>query len=104
MKPVVPRRRADQDVEAAIQYYAEHAQHVVDDFVEALEAAFQEISEMPGSGSPRYGNSFGVPGLRFKLVKRFPYAVFYMEHARYVDVIRVLHRERDIPSALFDAK
>ncbi len=100
MKPVVPRERADQDVDAAIAYYAKEAPHVVDELIDALETAYNAISDAPKIGSPRYGISLDIPGLRFKLVERFPYAIFYIEHTRYIDVIRVLHQQRDIPTLL----
>ena len=44
MKPVVPRERADQDVDEAIAYYAKEAPHVVDELIDALEAAYNAIS------------------------------------------------------------
>ena len=100
MKPVVPRERADRDIDEAIAYYAKEAPHVVDDLIDAFEAAYSAISDAPQIGSPRYAASLDIPGLRFKLVERFPYAIFYIEHTRYIDVIRVLHQQRDIPTLL----
>ena len=44
MKPVVPRGRADQDVDEAIAYYAKEAPHVVDELIDALEVAYNAIS------------------------------------------------------------
>ena len=35
MKPIVPRERADRDVDEAIAYYAKEAPHVVDDLIDA---------------------------------------------------------------------
>ena len=100
MKPVVPRERADQDVDEAIHYYAQEAPRMVDDLVDALEAAYAQIGDAPKTGSPRYATLLNIPGLRCKLVMRFPYAIFYVEHTRYIDVIRVLHQHRDIPAIL----
>ncbi|MDQ3262008.1 MAG: type II toxin-antitoxin system RelE/ParE family toxin [Pseudomonadota bacterium] len=62
MKPVVPRDRADQDVDEAIAYYAKGAPHVVDQLIDALEAAHNTISDAPKTGSPRYGTSLDIPG------------------------------------------
>jgi toxin ParE1/3/4 len=100
MKPIVPRERADRDIDEAIAYYAKEAPHVVDDLIDALEAAYNSISDAPRTGSPRYATSLDIPGLRFKLSQRFPYAIFYIEHTHYIDVIRVLHQQRDIPTLL----
>jgi hypothetical protein len=33
-------------------------------------------------------------------IRRFPHLVFYFERPDWVDVVRVLHGSRDIPSAL----
>ena len=100
MKPIVPRERADRDVDEAIAYYANEAPHVVDDLIDAFETAYNAISDAPQTGSPRYGTSLDIPSLRFMLMEQFPYAIFYIEHTRYIDVVRVLHQRRDIPTLL----
>ena len=100
MKPIVPRERADRDLDEAIAYYAKEAPHVVDDLIDAFETAYNAISDAPRSGSLRYGTSLDIPGLRFTLIEQFPYAIFYIEHTHYIDVIRVLHQRRDIPTLL----
>ena len=40
------------------------------------------------------------PGLRFMLLEHFPYAIFYIERTHYIDVIRILHQRREIPTLL----
>jgi len=102
MKPLVPRQKADQDVDDAIAYFAREAPHWVDSFIEELEAAYGRISEAPKTGSPRYATLLAIPGLRAHLVARFPYIIFYLEHPHVVDVVRVLHQHRDIPAILID--
>jgi hypothetical protein len=59
-------------------------------------AAHNAISDAPQIGSPRYATSLDIPGLRFKLVERFPYAISYMEHTHYIDVIRIVHEQWNI--------
>lgn len=100
MKPVVPRERADMDIDEAIAYYAKEAPQMVDNLIDAFETAFNAISDAPKTGSPRYGISLDIPGLRFMLTEQFPYAIFYVEHTHYIDLIRVLHQRRDIPALL----
>ena len=34
------------------------------------------------------------------MLKRFPYAVFYIERDAYIEVVRVLHQHSDIPVRL----
>jgi toxin ParE1/3/4 len=67
------------------------------DFIEALERAYRHISRYPASGSPRYAHELNLPELRFWLLRRFPYLVFYIERDDHLDVWRVLHGQRDIP-------
>ena len=65
VKPVVRRRRARQDVEAAAGYYAAEADEtVVVNFIAAMEQALDHISHHPASGSPRYAQGLDLPDLR----------------------------------------
>lgn len=98
-KPVVPRLRANQDVEAAIdRYLSEASATVALDFVAALEEAYGHLSRQPATGSPRYAHELNLAGLRFWPLSRFPYLVFYFDLADCVDVWRVLHAQSDIPA------
>jgi toxin ParE1/3/4 len=98
-KPVVPRTQADRDVDEAITYYLE--QGAVDaalGFVDALERAYGHIGRHPAAGSPRYAHELNLPDLRFWPVPDYPHVVFYVERNDHIDVWRVLHGQRDIPS------
>ena len=96
-KPVIPRRRADQDVEGALRdYIAEHAKHAALGVIAALEKAYAHISRLPATGSPRYGHELDLPGLRSWPLTGYPYLVFYVERTDHIDVWRVLHGQRDI--------
>lgn len=100
-KPVAPREQARRDVEAAVDFYvAEAGETVALRFIDALEAAYVAIGRYPATGSLRYGHELDLPGLRSRLLKGFPYLVFYVERDRHVEVWRVLHAQRDIPSWL----
>lgn len=97
-KPVIPRELAKRDVDEAIDYYlGEHADAGALGFVAALEQAYAHISRHPASGATRYAVELNLPGLRTWPLKRYPFLVFYVEHADHVDVWRVLHGHRDIP-------
>src|SRR5512135_3450828 len=100
MKPTVLRPRADADVDDALIYYVQESHQVADSFLEAVWQAREHISRVPGSGSPRYGDLLSVPGLRFWLLSKFPYAVFYFERDDHIDIVRVLHTARDVPARL----
>jgi toxin ParE1/3/4 len=98
-KRVVPRSQADRDLKDAIDYYIDAgANDAALGLIDAVEAAYAGISRHPGSGSPRYGQALNMPGLRAWPLSRYPYLVFYVERADHIDVWRVLHGHRDIPS------
>lgn len=100
MKPLVRHERADMDVQEAINYFLKHAPELALDFVDVLERTYPQIQRRPSIGSPRYAHELNLPGLRFWHCRRFPYLVFYVESAHQIDIWRVLHGSRDIPSWL----
>jgi toxin ParE1/3/4 len=102
-KPVVLRRRAQQDVEEAVDYYrTESGAALAARFVGALETTTRAIARHPAAGSPRYAHELNLPGLRIRLLRRLPYLVFYVEKADHIDLWRVLHAKRDIPTWMQD--
>ncbi|TNE45935.1 MAG: type II toxin-antitoxin system RelE/ParE family toxin [Sphingomonadales bacterium] len=102
-KPVIPRAKARADVDLAVEYYANEADvDVAFGFIDALEHAYTFIGEMPGAGSPRWSHELNLPGLRTIRLKGFPWLVFYLEFETHVDVWRVLHAKRDMPTGLAD--
>ncbi len=98
-KAVIPRARANRDVQEAIDYYLNQgtAQAALAS-VDALERAFLHIGRDPATGSTRYAHELDLPGLRCWPVKRHPYLLFYVERDDHIDVWRVLHGQRDIPT------
>lgn len=103
-KPVVPRARAEQDVEGAIDYYLSgNAPEAALGFIDALERAYSHIGRHPATGSTRYAHELNLPGLRFWPLQKYPHLVFYIERNDHVDVWRVLHGQRDIPSWMQEA-
>lgn len=100
-KPVSPRRLADEDVGGALSFYIdEGAPQAALGFIDALESAYDHISRHPATGSPRYAHELDLPGLRSWPLKGYPFMVFYVERPDRIDVWRVLHAQRDIPSWL----
>ena len=100
-KPVIPRQKARADIDAALDFYVREAGPAVGlRIIDALESAFDSISRRPATGSPRYAHDLDLPGLRCRPLKRYPFLVFYLERADHIDVWRVLHAHRDIPSWL----
>lgn len=98
-KPVIPRALARRDADEAIDYYVDKVgADVAVRFVDALEKAYRLVSIRPATGSPRYAHELDLPGLRSHKLMGFPYLVFYLEREDHIDVWRVLHAQRDIPS------
>ena len=99
---VALRALATADIDSAVIYYRTEAGPAVAlDFVEALEAAIDHLSQHPRVGSLRFAYELDIPGLRCWSLQRFPYLVFYLTaHDDRVDVWRVLHARRDIPASL----
>ena len=100
-KAVVLRERARRDVDEAVEHYLTEARAAgAPAFIDALEEVCRRLGEHPASGSPRYAQELGLPGLRSSVVRGFPYLVFYVEREADIDVWRVLHAARDIPAWL----
>lgn len=103
-KPVVPRELANRDVDEAIAHYLKEAgAEVALSFIDALEHAYRHIGRHPASGSSRYASELRLPGLHAWPLRRFPHVVFYVETDGCIDVWRVLHGARDIPTWMQEA-
>jgi toxin ParE1/3/4 len=102
-KPVLRRRRADDDIETAFAYYlSEAGPDIAADFIYRFEGAIKQIARHPAIGSPRYGHELHIPGLRHWPISKFPYLIFYMETDKHIELARVLHGSMDIASRLDD--
>jgi len=98
-RPVIPRELAGKDIDEAIAHYeAEGGSELAQRFIDALQQGFQRIRRSPGVGSPRYAYELGLEGLRVWPLRRFPMLIFYQERPDTIDVWRILHAQRDIPS------
>ncbi|MEA2082737.1 MAG: type II toxin-antitoxin system RelE/ParE family toxin, partial [Thermodesulfobacteriota bacterium] len=62
------------EVKSSYFWYQEQANGLGDDFLDELESAYQEISELPCTW-PLFQNGF-----RRFLLSRFPFSVIYREH------------------------
>lgn len=100
-RPVLLRELAHQDVEAAVDHYLREAgPDVALGFIDALQSTYRAIAKHPALGSPRYAQELALPGLRSFAVRDFPYFVFYIDRDDHIDVWRLLHGRRDIPSRM----
>lgn len=98
-KRVVLTAQARHEVRQATAWYRkEGGAALAQRWVAALENAVRHIGTHPEAGPTRYAVELKLDGLRYWPVNGFPYLVFYVEHARQIDVGRVLHEKRDIPT------
>jgi toxin ParE1/3/4 len=101
VKRVERRVRASDDIDEAVAHYIEVASaDVAERFLLEYEGAVEHIARHPGTGSRRYVQVLDGAELRFWTLNRFPYAVFYVERADVIGVVRVLHQASDIPAQL----
>ena len=101
-RPVRLRERAAADIDQAVDFYlAEADTDVAVRFVDAVERAVGQIGR-PRSGSLRFSYELEIPDLRAGPLVRYSYLVFYVVGDEVVDVWRVLHTRRDIPTAMGD--
>lgn len=95
------RPEAREDVIAIAGYLGRSDPALSDRFLDALEGSLAILE-----GSPRMGRSFQTPdprlsGLRLYRVGGFEkHLVFYLPTAQGVEVVRVIHGARDLPSLL----
>ncbi len=100
-KPVQFRDLATLDLESASNHYVAEADVATAiRFVNAVEATAQRIGRNPRLGSLRFAYELSLADLRAMSVGKFPYLVFYVERESSIDVWRILHASRDIPTGL----
>jgi plasmid stabilization system protein ParE len=84
---------AEEEIAHAIDRYEREREGLDAEFWDELGTAMQTL-EAPG---PECGPVIGLPrelGIRRKLLRRFPYAIVFVELDAYVRVISVMHGHR----------
>lgn len=98
MKSTILSAAAEADLLNAHACYLEVASDkVADEFTQQTDTALLHLQSFPSTGSKRYAQMSPHAHLRFWTLKRFPYAVFYIERDTMIDIVRVLHQASDIP-------
>lgn len=102
-KAFAVHERADADFDVAVDYYlGEAGETVAGRFVDSVMSAHQLIAENPEVGSRRIARELSLPALRTVKVRGFPYLVAYSEIERDVEILRLIHGQRDLSPDLFD--
>jgi len=83
------RPEAEEDLRRAYLWYEDKRSGLGDDFLLCIETALSQILKNPLQYSYLHRE------LRRALVRRFPYAIFYVVSSQVISVIAVLHCRRD---------
>lgn len=95
------RKAARRDLDGFADFFADRSLSTAMRFAEAADAALSLLAESPLMGHPRSGEdpflrqvrSWPVPGFEAILM-------FYKPSVRGIDVVRIIHGARDLPSIL----
>ncbi len=68
-KPVLLDSRAEEDIDAAAQWYAEQQLELALEFLDAVDAGFELIAQFPQADQEV------APGIRRILTKKFPFSI-----------------------------
>jgi len=102
-KARVERRPEALEDLAALSDYLDHEAglEVAIRFLEAADAAFVRLSEMPQLGATREFSIQRLEGFRMWPIPDFPnHLIFYRPTVAGIEIVRVLHAARDIPEIL----
>jgi toxin ParE1/3/4 len=98
-RQIVVHEEARFDAIDIAYYIAENSLEASDRFAEALDAAYEQLADMPGMGASReYGNP-KLKGMRMWPIPGFQkYLIFYRATDTELQVLRVLHGSRNLQS------
>src|SRR4051794_6043967 len=105
-RAVVKRPRAEADLIGCYAYLGEKASDATADrFLAAVEKTLGLLARSPGIGAPHDTNNPRLSGLRYFPVSKFkPYILFYRAFDDRIELVRVLHGARDIPTILAEGE
>ena len=83
------RMEVERDLGEAAVFYNSRSNGVGDAYLAYMNEELAALSETAGIHRE-------IHGCHRKLVKRFPYAIYYLVHAEVVDVVAVLHQRRGL--------
>lgn len=88
-RQILVRPEAEQDVQQAFAWYQEQSEGLGFEFLRAIEACLSSITRNPFAYTIAK-----VPNVRRALVRRFPYALFYLADDDAIVVIAVFNVKR----------
>ena len=98
---ILRRRKAAQDTEEIADHIAKDSLVAAARFLENVESTLKDLATFPDAGSPFESEHPELANLRFRRVKGFPnHVVFYVEHRKAIEVVRILYGARDLDTEL----
>jgi toxin ParE1/3/4 len=102
-RKLVRRPAAQRDLAEAVRYLRKESGAAVSHrFLDEVNATFTRLRSFPNLGTPWPTTRRELVGLRRRLIPHFPYSVFYLSSDEVIELVRVLHNSRDIPTLLED--
>ncbi len=86
-------RRANAEFDAAADWYEAQRAGLGQKFIDAVDSTMGRIASQPRLGTPVPGVDFGL-GVRRQLLKKFLYAVVYLELDDEIVVVAIVHDHR----------
>jgi toxin ParE1/3/4 len=86
---LVIRDEAEADLAEALRWYEARSAGLGESFVAAVDACLAEITRQPELHPQVHGRA------RRALLRRFPYAMFYLIQEESIDVVACFHMRRD---------
>lgn len=83
------RPEAEADIAGGYRWYRARAARLASDFLDELGRALSAVSDHPGAHPSLHKK------VRRALVRRFPYAIFYIVEGDEVVVLGIFHQARD---------
>jgi plasmid stabilization system protein ParE len=87
--PLVINPLAEEDLEEAKVWYEEQRDGLGDVLVDCVHQALEQVQQFPGASPIVFLD------LRRKLVRRFPYGIYYRVDDDQITVVAVYHGKRD---------
>jgi plasmid stabilization system protein ParE len=88
MRPLIVRADAEADIEEAFRWYEEQSPGLGAEFVRAVDAVLSAIEREPELHAENFKRARRV------LLRRFPYAIYFVVHPQSIDVLACMHTRR----------
>ncbi|ANV83845.1 addiction module toxin RelE [Picosynechococcus sp. PCC 7003] len=89
-RPVVLTPQTEQDLEKIYDWYEQRNKGLGSEFIRIIDANLSQIQRYPGAHPVVRKN------IRRKIIRRFPYALFYIITETQIVIIACLHLKQDL--------